>query len=164
MVWGTPVGLYSHFSSLISCVHGVPMFILPARAIKCQKKGFCKSFNTDKKLHVIYRDKRSLLCLFPSWIVRYTNATSSAPVQYLSQYFTTCIFTFGVGKPSSAIFVKEKNKFAKCLLHDSLLPCWMSTTRYLFSLHHFHPWCRKSWPQVPLLGQNGYEKDRPNKG
>ena len=164
MVWGIPVGLHSHFSSLIFCVHGVPMFTLPARVIKCQKKGFCKSFNTDKKQHVIYRDEESLLCPFPSWTVRYTNATNSALVQYLSQYFTTCIFTFGVGKPFLVTFVKEKNKFGKCLLHDNLLLCWMSTTRYLFPLHPFHTQYRKSRPQVPQLGQNGYAKDRPTKG
>lgn len=128
-VWGIPVGLHRRFSSLlIFCVHGVLMFILPARVIKCQKKGFCKSFNTDKKQRVIYRDEESLPCPFPSWIVRYTKATSSAPVQYLSQYFTTCIFTFRVGKPFSVTSVKEKNKFGKCLLRDSLLLRGTSTT------------------------------------
>lgn len=159
-VWGIPVGLHSRFSSLlIFCVHRVLMFILPARVIKCQKKGFCKSFNTDKKQRVIYRDEESLLCPFPSWIVRYTKATSSAPVQYLSQYFATRIFTFWVGKPFLVTFVKEKNKFGKC---GSRQPSALWDEHYLrLPRRSFHPRYRKSWPQVPLLGQNGYEKDRP---
>lgn len=164
-IWGIPVGPHRHFSpALIFCVHGAPVFILPARVIKCQKKGFYKSFNTEKNQHVIYRDEESLLCPFPSWIVRYTNATSSALVQYLSQYFTACIFTFGVGKPFSVMLMQEKNKFGTCLLLDSLLSCWMSSTHYLFALQPFHPRYRKSGPQVPLLGQNRYEKYRPTEG
>lgn len=164
MVWGIPVGLHSHFSSLIFCVHGVPMFILPARVIKCQKKGFRKSFNTDKKKHVIYRDEESLFCPFPSWIVRYTNTTSSALVQYISQYFTTCIFIFEVGEPFSVMFVKEKNEFGNCFLRDSLLPYWISTIHYLFPFQLFHTQYRKSCPQVPLLGQNGYENRQTYQG
>lgn len=161
-----PVGLQSHFSTpLIFCVHEVPVFLLPARVIKCQKKGFCKSFNTDKKQHVIYRDEESLLCPFPSWIVRYTHSTSSALVQYFSQYFTTSIFTFGVGKLFSITFVEEKEKLVRvcfvtifCFVGWTLLIfCFLSILSTLGTENHDpkdHSWDKVNREKTDLPKDN----------
>lgn len=43
------------------------------------------------------------------------------------------VFLLYIEKPFSVMLVKEKNKFGKCLLHDSLLLWWMSSTHSVSS-------------------------------
>lgn len=59
--------------------------------------------------------------------MRYTNATSSALSSFLT-VFHPIYFYFQCGKPLSVPLMKEKNKFGKYSVHNSLWCCWMSTS------------------------------------
>lgn len=97
--------------------------------------------------------------------MRYTNATSSALSSFLA-VFHPIYFYFQCGKPLSVPLMKEKNKFGKYSVHNSLWCCWMSTSLsidplipLLFSLDPPRAPAQQIMAPGTSMGQNRSEKD-----
>lgn len=97
--------------------------------------------------------------------MRYTNALSS----FLT-VFHLIYFYFRCGKFLSITLMKEKNKYGKHSLHDSVWCCWVSTspslvplTPLLLYLNSSRAPAQQIMAPGTSMGQNRSEKDRPIK-